>query len=211
LGSIINSILVAIATVVGTVVVSTLAAYGFERCRFPGSDALFLVLIATLMIPFQSILTPLFELLHVIHLVNSLVGLALVYITFQLPFALFVMRNAIASVPKELEEAAAVDGASILGILIRVVIPLARPGIITVGLFAFFASWNEFMAALILMTDQSNFTLPVTLNTVVTGSFGVINWGLLEAGVVVAMLPCAVIFILLQRYYFKGMMSGAFK
>jgi multiple sugar transport system permease protein len=206
---VLNSAGVALGTVVGTVLVATLAGYGFARYRFPGRSLLFLGTLLTLMVPFQALLTPLYSVLVFLHLQNSLVGLTLVYITFQLPFSLFVMRNAFAEIPQEIEDAAAMDGASTLATLRRVMVPVAKPAVVTVALFAFFSAWNEFLAALIFLSDQARYTLPVFLTTLVTGKLGAINWGLLEAGVVVTILPCLVIFLLLQRYYVRGLMSGA--
>jgi len=206
-----NSTAAAVGTVVGTVVLSTLAGYGFSRFSFPAKNAIFVTILITLMIPFQSILTPLFLLLHYIHLQNTLTGLALVYITFQLPFSIFMMRNAFDAVPRELEEAALLDGCSSVSLLYRVMLSIVRPGIITVALFAFFSSWNEFIAALIFMTDGSKFTLPVMLTTVQSGQYGTIDWGVLQAGVAITMVPCVVLFILLQRYYVSGLTAGAVK
>lgn len=206
-----NSLIVAAITVVGTVVLSVLAGYGFSRFQFPGKNAIFLIILTTLMIPFQSILTPLFILLRLIHLQNTLLGLGLVYITFQIPFAVFMMRNSFESVPRELEEAALLDGCSAWTLLIRVMLPVVLPGVVTVGLFAFFASWNEFLAALIFMSDSDKFTLPVMLLNAQSQVFGSINWGAMEAGLAITMVPCAVLFLLLQRYYISGLISGAVK
>jgi multiple sugar transport system permease protein len=206
---ILNSAVVALGTVLGTVVVATLGGYGFARYRFPGRSLLFLVALMTLMVPFQALLTPLYSVLVFLHLQNSLLGLTLVYITFQLPFSLFVMRNAFAAVPQEIEDASAMDGASTLTTLLRVMVPVAKPAIVTVALFAFFSAWNEFLAALIFLSDQARYTLPVFLTTLVTGKLGAVNWGVLEAGVAVTIVPCLVIFLLLQRHYVRGLVSGA--
>ena len=206
-----NSGVVALGTVVGTVILSTLAGYGFSRFTFPGKNVVFVAILITLMIPFQSILTPLFFLLHKIDLQNSLTGLCLVYITFQLPFSVFMMRNSFDTVPRELEEAAFLDGCSAVGVLPQVMLPIVTPAIVTVGLFAFFASWNEFLAALIFMTDQSKYTLPVMLTIMQAGQMGTLNWGLLQAGVFVTMAPCVILFLALQRYYVSGLAAGAVK
>lgn len=206
-----NSLIVAMFTVVGIVLLSTLAGYGFSRFHFPGKNVLFVVVLVTLMIPFQSILTPLFLVLKTLHLQNTLLGLALVYITFQLPFSVFMMRNSFDSVPRELEEAALIDGCNTISLLTRVMLPVVLPGIVTVALFAFFASWNEFLAALIFMTDQENFTLPIMLLNARSGYLGTINWGMLQAGIVISILPCAVLFLLLQRYYISGLIAGSVK
>jgi multiple sugar transport system permease protein len=206
-----NSVAVSAMTVLGTVLLSTLAGYGFARFRFRGANVLFVAILAVLMIPFQAIIVPLFLLLREVGLQNTLVGLALVYTTFQLPFGIFMMRNTFGSIPRELEEAALVDGCGTLGALWRIMVPIAAPGMITVGLFAFLAAWNEFFAALILLTDTDQFTLPIMLLSAQLGDFGTIDWGALQAGVTITMAPVIVGFLLLQRYYVTGLVSGGVK
>src|SRR5690606_26402406 len=132
-----NSVGVAVMTVIGTIVLSTLAGFGFSRFSFRGKNVLFVMILATLMIPFQSILIPLFLILTNLKLHNTLFGLALVYITFQLPFGVFIMRNTFDTVPREIEEAALLDGCSLMSMLYRVMLPIVRPGVITVGIYAF--------------------------------------------------------------------------
>lgn len=206
-----NTVVVALGTVLITVVVSTLAGYGFAHFRVPMGGLLFWAILLSIMIPFQAILTPLFMLLQFLGLQNTLLGLTLVYATFQMPLAVFLMRNSFSQVPGEMVEAAEMDGCSTMTALRRVLLPVVRPGITSVALFAFFASWNEFLAALVLLSDDSKFTLPIFLTTVASGEVGSINWGALEAGVLVTMVPCVVIFLLLQRYYVRGIVSGSLK
>jgi multiple sugar transport system permease protein len=207
----INSLVVSIGTVLITVAVSVLAGYGFSRYRFRFKNVAFVLVIATLMIPFQSILTPLFIILAKLGLNNSLFGLMLVYVTLQLPFSVFMMRNAFDAVPKEIEEAARIDGARDLKMLIRVLLPLVMPGVATVSIFAFLNAWNEFFAALVLLSSNDNFTLPVLMSAVRAGRLGAINWGAVQAGVAVMVIPCLFVFLLLQRYYMRGLMAGAVK
>jgi multiple sugar transport system permease protein len=206
-----NSLIVAVSTAVITGLVATLAGYGLARLRFPGSGAAFVVLLAPFMVPFQAMLTSLFTVLVWLHLNDSLPGLILVYATFQLPFCVFIMRNSFSAVPKEVEDAALVDGASTGAILGRVMIPLARPGIVTVILFAFVFAWNEFLAALMLLTSDTRMTLPVALNNLASAAYGRVNFGSLDAGAVVAMLPCLLVFLVLQRAYVRGITAGAGK
>ncbi len=206
-----NSVLIAAGTVLLTVVVSVPAGYGFSKFRFPGQGVLFVLIMATMMIPFQSILTPLFLILKAVRLQNSLFGLVLIYVTFQLPFSVFMMRNAFDAVPKALIEAARIDGASQATILRRIMLPIALPGVATVAMFAFLNSWNEFLAALIFLSDQNKFTLPIMLVNVSSGIYGIIDWGALQAGIAVTMVPCIVLFLLLQRYYVRGLTAGAVK
>ncbi len=206
-----NSLVVALGTVVISVLVSLLAGYGFSRFTFPFKNTLFVLIIMSIMVPFQSILTPLFLILSWLKLQNSLLGLILVYVTLQLPFSVFMMRNAFDAVPREIEEAARVDGASVFLVLGKVMLPLVFPGVVTVAIFAFLNSWNEFLAALIFMTDQDQYTLPILMTAVASGQFGTINWGAIQSGVTVMMLPCLVLFLLLQRYYVRGLTAGAVK
>jgi multiple sugar transport system permease protein len=163
------------------------------------------------MIPFQSVVTPLFLVLTYLRLQNSLIGLTLVYATLQLPFSVFMMRNAFDTVPREIEEAARIDGCSTLSMLTRVMLPLVVPGVVTVCIFAFLGSWNEFLGALILLTDNDLYTLPILVTAVRSGLYGTIDWGAVQAGVTVMMIPCLLIFLLLQRYYMRGLTSGAIK
>ncbi|TQX86039.1 MULTISPECIES: carbohydrate ABC transporter permease [Rhizobium] len=206
-----NSVAIAIGTVVLTVLISVPAGYGFSKFRFPGQSLIFIMVMATMMIPFQSILTPLFLILKVIHLQNSLVGLVLIYVTFQLPFSIFMMRNAFDAVPQALIEAGRIDGASQTTILRRIMLPIALPGVATVAMFAFLNSWNEFLAALIFLSEQNKFTLPIMLVNVSSGMYGIIDWGALQAGITVTMIPCLLLFFLLQRYYVRGLTAGAVK
>jgi multiple sugar transport system permease protein len=121
------------------------------------------------------------------------------------------MRNAFESIPRELEEAAKVDGTNSWQTLRSIFLPLAVPGIVTVGLFAFIASWNEFLSALIFMNKETSFTVPIMLVSVRSGDFGAIDWGALQAGVILSILPCVIIYLLLQKYYVAGFLNGAVK
>jgi multiple sugar transport system permease protein len=206
-----NSLLVACGTALLTAVVATMAGYGFARFRFRGSGMVFALVIATLMVPFQALLTPLFLEMHTLGLTNSLLGLALFYTTFNLPFGVFVMRNTFLQVPWELSEAAAVDGASVLRTLVFVLRPLVVPGVATTVLYAFLFSWTEFVGALTFLTSNDLYTLPLALLNMEYGSVGQVNFGYLEAGAVIAMIPCILLYIGLQRYYIRGLTSGVVK
>src|SRR4029078_10361315 len=148
-----NSVVIAVLTVLFTVVVSTLGGYAFARFDFPGKNILFLLTLAILMVPYATLLVPLSVRLRQIGLANSLIGLSLVLAVYQLPFATFMMRISFETVPKELEESALVDGANSFDVLRRIMLPAVIPGLITVVLFAFLASWNDFFAPLILISD----------------------------------------------------------
>lgn len=206
-----NSLFVAGATVVLTVFLATLAGYGLARYKFRGSGVIFAVILAGMMIPFTVLLTPISVVLREIGLFNSLLGVVFVYTTFQLPFCVFIMRNSFGSIPDEVEEAALLDGCKRSDVLLRVFVPLSVPGIATSAIFAFLNAWNEFLAALVLLTDQAKFTLPVVLQSNQIGRFGTVDWGLLDSGVVVSMVPCLLLFFLLQRHYVAGIFAGAAK
>jgi multiple sugar transport system permease protein len=207
----VNSLAVSLMTVAGTLSIAVLAGYAMTRFRFPGRNALFLLTLAILMVPYPTILVPLYVLLGELRLQNSLAGLALVLVMFQLPFAVFMMRNAFDAVPRQLDEAARVEGAGSWRILVSVLLPAVVPAMITVGLFAFLASWNDFVAPLILLADDGKFTLPIALAALRSGNHGAIDYGALQAGTLVSAIPCMIVFLLLQRHYVRGFASGAFK
>jgi multiple sugar transport system permease protein len=171
----------------------------------------FIILLAPLMIPYQALLTPLYLTFSKMGLANSHLGLAMVHTILQLPFSIYLMRNAFESIPRELEEAAKVDGTNSWQTLRSIFLPLAVPGIVTVGLFAFIASWNEFLSALIFMNKETSFTVPIMLVSVRSGDFGAVDWGALQAGVILSILPCVIIYLLLQKYYVAGFLNGAVK
>jgi multiple sugar transport system permease protein len=206
-----NSLIIAISTAVLTTIVATAAGYGFGRFRFRGSGLTFGLILLTLMIPFQAILTPLFLELNAMGLTNSRLGLVLFYSTVNLPFGVFVMRTAFASVPGVLEEAARVDGAGTLRTFTHVLRPLVVPGMATTALYAFLAAWTEFLGALTFLTNESLYTLPVSLVNLQLGAYGQVNYGFLAAGAVIAMIPCVILFVALQRYYVEGMAAGGVK
>lgn len=206
-----NSILLSALTVIGTVVVSVLAGYGFARFAFRGKNLIFGSTLLILMVPYATILLPLYFVMSQLGLTNSLFGLALVLVMFQLPFAVFLMRNSFESIPREIEEAALVDGCSNVGALRYVSIRLVTPGIATVALFAFIASWNEFLAPLIFLNDGSTYTLPIMLVNIRSNTYGTVDYGALQAGVVIAIVPVLLLYLVLQRYYVSGLVNGAIR
>jgi multiple sugar transport system permease protein len=206
-----NSLMVALGTGVLVTIVSTLAGYGLARFRFRGSNFVFAVILVTFMVPFQAVLTPLFLELGEVGLTDSRFGLILFYTTFNLPFGVFVMRNTFLSVPTELEDSARMDGAGTLRVLALVLRPLFVPGAATTMLYAFLASWTDFLGALTFLTKNNLLTLPVGLYNLEAGNFGELNYGYLMAGAVISMIPCVVLFVALQRYYVRGLTSGALK
>lgn len=207
-----NSLATALLTIAFTLLLTVPAAYSLARFPVPGKEVIFVVLLLALIVPYQAMLTPMFLMFADIGLTNSLFGLAILHTAIQLPFSLYILRNSFGAVPRELEEAAIVDGASSWQALVRVFVPSSVPSIVTVALFAFIMSWNEFLGALVMMSKGSKFTLPLVLAASRTEtSLGGTDWGMLQAGVTISVVPCVLVYLLLQRYYVSGLMSGATK
>jgi len=206
-----NSLAVALLTILLCLLLAVPAGYALARFPIPGRELVFLVLISGLMIPYQALLTPLYAMFSQLGIANTHLGLAIVHTILQLPFSIYLARSGFESVPRELEEAAIVDGCGSVRALWHVFLPVTRPAIVTLVLFAFITSWNEFIAALIFMSKETRFTVPIMLVGVRQGHFGAVDWGALQAGVVISILPCLLIYLLLQKYYQSGLLSGAVK
>ncbi|KQV09558.1 carbohydrate ABC transporter permease [Devosia sp. Root105] len=186
--------------------------YALARFPIPGKELLFVFLLLALIIPYQALLTPIFLMFAQLKLTNSLIGLAIIHTAIQLPFSLYIMRNAFEAVPIELEEAAVIDGCNSFQVLVRICLPSVVPAMITVALFAFITSWNEFLGALVMMNRQDSFTLPLILAAARTEtSLGGTDWGMLQAGVTISVIPCVGIYLMLQKYYVSGLLAGAVK
>jgi len=210
-----NSVAISIMTVFFVLAVSLLGGYAFARFSFPFKNVLFLATLAILMVPYATLLIPLYILHNYLRDIPvlgwNLVWLALVLGMFQLPFATYMMRISFEAVPPELEEAALVDGSGSFAAFRHVYMPLVRPAIVTVGLFAFLAAWNDFFAALVLISSPEEQPLPLALVNLRQQTMGAVDFGSTEAGVVTMAIPCLVLFLVLQRYYVQGFMSGAIK
>jgi multiple sugar transport system permease protein len=206
-----NSLVVGCLTIAMCLALAVSAGYGLARFRLPGRELLFMLLLSGLMIPYQTLLTPLYLQLAHLGLANTHLGLAIVHTLLQLPFSIYLMRQSFEALPPELEDAALIDGCTSLQMLWLVFLPAVLPAVVTLVLFAFITSWNEFLAALILMGKETKFTIPIMLVGVRQGHFGAVDWGALQAGVVLSMLPCLLIYLLLQRYYISGLLTGAVK
>lgn len=207
-----NSLGAALLTILFCLVLTVPAGYGLAKFRIPAKEMLFVVLLLGLVVPYQALLTPLFFLFVQLKLHNSLVGLAIIHTAIQLPFSVYVMRNAFEAVPRELEEAAIMDGCNSFQVLVHICLPAVVPAMITVSLFAFITSWNELLAALVIMNKDSSFTLPLILAAArQQTSIGGTDWGMLQAGITISIIPCMAFYLLLQKYYMSGFLSGAVK
>lgn len=204
-----NSLIVAALTMIISVVLSTLAAYGLYRLRLPGRDFLFRIILVTYAFPGVLLLVPLYGMLSALGLIDNQLALVIVNVTFTAPFAVWMLRAFFSTIPLELEEAAALDGASRLTALVRVILPLAAPGVASVAIFAFITSWTEYMFASVLIISDANRTVPVGLAGII-GQYQV-DWGLLLAGATVTMLPVLILFSLVGRNFVEGLTAGAVK
>jgi len=202
-----SSAFVASMVTIFSVLFNSMAGYAFAKLRFGGRDRLFGVLLAALVIPPQVGMLPLFLLMKQLHLVNSYWGAIIP--SLATVFGVFLIRQFMLDVPQELLEAARLDGASELRIYWSVVLPLARPILATLATFMFMSTWNDFMWPLIVLSDQSHYTLPVALANL-SGEH-VQDLELMMAGSVVTVLPVLMLFVFLQRYYIAGLMAGSVK
>jgi multiple sugar transport system permease protein len=206
-----NSLLVAVASTVCALVIGTLAAYALARFRLPAQldRKLALWILSTRMFPAIVTAVPLFLVMRDLRLVNTRLSLVIVYTTFNLPFVVWMMRGFFAEIPRDLEEAAMVDGDSRLGALRRVVLPLVTPGLAATAVFCLIVSWNEFLFALVLTQTDEAMTLPVGIAGRVT-QYG-IKWGAMSAAAVVAMIPILAFALAIQKYLVRGLSLGAVK
>lgn len=196
----INSALYSLATVAGNLLFCSLAAYAFARIKFFGREVLFVVLLATLMVPFQVILIPTFLIVKKIGMIDSVGGLIMPNLCSA--FGIFMLRQFFRTLPIELEEAARIDGTSRLGILFKIVLPLSMPALATLGIIQFMWSWNDFLWPLIIINSASHATLQLGLSTLQGAHFT--EWNLLMAGTVMSQIPMLAVFLLAQRWFIRS-------
>lgn len=206
-----NSVVVTGASVALILAVAAPAAYVLARMTFIGRTALSYYLIAGLGVPHVLIVVPLIVLMTDLHLVNTLPGLILVYSAVNVPFAVLLLTGFFRSLPQELEDAAAIDGASRFTAFVRVMLPIARPGIATAAVFAFVEVWNEFFLALLLIREGELRTMPLGIYSLKTAMTMTANWAGLYAGIIILILPATIIFILLADRMMRGLTLSAGK
>jgi len=202
-----NSLVVAAISTTLQVGTSAMAAYAFARLRFRGRDLLFLIYLATLMVPLQVIIVPLFIEMRILGLVNTYPGLILPAIASA--FGTFLLRQAFLSLPRELDEAAFIDGASHWTVFRRIVLPLAGPALATFAIFAFMASWNSFLWPLIVTSSQDLFTLPVGLSNL-HGRYET-AWNLVMAGSTISVIPIVIVYVIAQKHVIRGVALSGIK
>jgi multiple sugar transport system permease protein len=204
-----NSLLVSVGTMVITVVLSASAAYGLYRLKLPGRNLIFQIILITYAFPGILLLIPLHGMMSRLGLIDTIPALIIINVTFAAPFAVWMMRAFFSTIPVEIEDAAALDGANRLQILVRILFPLAAPGIASIAIFAFIMSWTEYMFASVLIISDERRTLPVGLAGII-GQYQV-DWGLLLAGSVLTALPVIVLFGFVGRNFVRGLTAGAMK
>jgi multiple sugar transport system permease protein len=204
-----NSATVAIASTLVATAVGTIGAYALARLKFLGRGFMASATLITYLVPPSILFIPLYAQMRNLGLANSLAGLIAAYPSFTVPFVTWLLMGYFESIPEELEEAAMIDGATRFGAFYRVVLPLSAPGVLAAGLYAFTQAWNEFLYALVFITDGKLRTLPVGLASFITGD--VYGWGYLMAGAVLTTLPVIAAYIYLQKYMVEGLTAGSVK
>ena len=205
-----NSVIVALATTVLAMSVSVAAGYAFARFDFPGRSFLTVGLLLIYMLPSIVLLIPMLAIFKTLGILNTYAALVLAESTHAIPFAVYLLTNFFVTVPRDLDEAALIDGCSRFSALIRVIIPVAIPGVIAAALFVFIASWNNFLFAFMFTSSEDVRTLPVLLRGFVGGEAGIF-WGQVMASAVMTTLPVAIVFLIFQRYLIRGLAAGAVK
>ena len=213
MGYFINSMIVAGLTVFLNLLLSSLAAYPLARMNFAGKKVVFFAILATIMVPFQALMLPVYLItikLHLLDSVNNIMG----YIGLVMPFAvsafgIFLMRQAFLTVPKEMEEAAIVDGCNVFQVFFKVVLPMVKPTLAVLAIFTFIGSWGEFLWPSIVLTKDAMYTLPVGVNNL-QGMFSS-NWRFIAAGSILSTIPILIFFLALQKYFISGENDGAVK
>jgi len=209
LSSLRNSAIIVSSTVVISIFVAFFAAVAIARTNFRGRRAYIILIMMVQMIPQTALIIPLFIMLSRFHQQNALVGVIFTYLAFILPFSVWTLRGFVANIPKDLEEAAMIDGCSRVGAFMRVTFPLIAPGLVATSIFAFIQAWNEFTFAYVIIQDNSKETATVWLASFITQQS--IDWGGLMAGATMLSIPIVILFLLVQRHVATGLTAGAVK
>src|SRR5690625_4525523 len=209
--SVFNSLAVTLIGAILTLILAIQTSYDLERMSFRGSSILFTVYVSAMMIPMVLGWIPLFFLLNKINLLDSIVGLSIVYAVSQLPFTIFVLTSFMSTIPKSLEESAVIDGLSLYGLLWKIVTPLTISGIITVTIMNMIQFWNEYFMALIFLQSEKNYTLALAIDYISSEAEYTNAWGVLFASLVIAIIPVIILYSIFQRRIATGMVEGAIK
>ena len=207
-----NSAIVSVGTIVLTIIVCTFGAYALTILNTPFKNFIFMLMILPILIPGISLIIPLYKLMREIGLTDSHLGLIFLHTTAMLPLGIFMMRNAFNSIPKSLREVAMLEGSSELNIIIKVMLPLAVPGLLTVMVFAMYISWNDYILAFLFINSPENTMLNISLMKIALGgSQFEMKWGSLTAGSIVSFIPIIIFYTFLQQYFVRGVTGSAVK
>lgn len=204
-----NSIITSLGATILTVIIAAVGAYAFVRMKFPGRDTLFFVIVATMAIPAYTVMIPLYRIMIELALIDSYVGITLIYVSAFLPLALWLMRSIYQAIPPSLEEAAFLDGAGKAYTLLRIVIPLSAPGLIAAAILTFLNAWGQFMVPLVFSPTLATKPLTVLIPEFVTRNY--IDYGLMNAAGILAIIPPIIVVLFLNRFLVSGLMAGAGK
>ncbi len=204
-----NSLIITAGSIAAILVFGIMAAYALARYAFRGAGLMYLFFVAGLMLPLKLAIIPLFIQLDALHLLDTRIGLILIYVAMGLPSAVFILTGFLRTLPGELEESARLDGASELTVMLRIMLPLARPALVIAGIQNAVPIWNDFFFPLVILTSDRLKTLPQGL-TIFMGEFNT-DWGVLFAGLTLAALPITLVYILLSRQFIAGLTQGAIK
>lgn len=204
-----NSLIMVIPATLISALIGSINGYIFSKWKFPGSDLIMILMLFGFFIPYQSILLPLVRFLQIIGVYGTIPGLILVHVVYGIPITTLIFRNYFDGVPNELLDAARVDGAGLISIYTRVMLPLSVPAFVVVGIFQFTNIWNDFLFGVTVVPNPAAQPVTIALNNL-SGTFSV-DWNVVMAGAVVAALPTAIIYILLGRYFVRGLLAGSVK
>lgn len=204
-----NSFFVSTATVAVLLFVSSMAAYVLARFEFKGNGLLYMIFISGLMLPIRLAVVPIFTMMRNVKLLDTRTSLLIVYVASGIPFSIFLLVNFFKTIPKEIEEAAIIDGCTPFSIYYRIMLPLIRPALATVGIYNFIGTWNDFFFPLVFLRTESKYTIPLGIMKF----FGEYNnqWDMLFASLTIAIIPVIIIFLLASNQFIKGMTAGAVK
>ena len=204
-----NSFVVSSLSMCVSILIATLGAYSMTRFSYPGQRVILLTVLGSYVLPPVLLLLPLYLTLGLLGLINTYVGVIVTHVTFTAPFCLWLLRSFFQAIPRDLEEAAMVDGNTRLGAFARIVLPIAAPGILSTGLFGFIQSWNEYLFASVLLTGEARKTVPIGIAEFIS-QFD-IRWGEVMAASTLATIPVVLLFVVIQRHFVRGLMAGAIK
>ncbi|WP_291636914.1 carbohydrate ABC transporter permease [Clostridium sp.] len=204
-----NSMIVSTTASIGTLIISLFAGYSLARFRFAGKKLTLFLFLATQMVPVAAIIVPIFILFSKLGLINNLLGLIIIYIVLNIPFCTMMIRGFFEKIPYTLEEAAMIDGCSRIQALIKIILPVMKPGIIATFVFAFMGAWNELFFNTLFISREALKTLPTGINAFI-GKYD-IDWGMMTAGSVIALIPIFIMFGVIQKYLVGGLTDGAVK